>query len=80
MFQHVTQHTHKGYQFNYGTGIDAFPTPSIVVSPYVNTICVCVNGCSEEPIVSVILGSRRFSISLEISVAEILIMIVSVSQ
>jgi len=68
------------HQLNYGTA--SIGTSSIVVTQGVNTMATCDNGSHElgEPIRSVTLGSRRFSISLEISVAEILVVTDSDSQ
>ena len=50
------------------------------MSPGVNIMFACDNGSNEEPIGSVTLGSRRFSMSLETNVAVILMVNGSVSR
>jgi len=48
-------------------------TPALVpVGDMANAMFVCDNACGEDPIGSITFGSRRFNISLEISMAEIL--------
>ena len=67
----------------HGTAADAIPVSTPIVVPagcIANTMFGCDNGYTKKPVGSVTFGSRRFNISLEISVAEVLVVIDSVSQ
>jgi len=67
----------------HGTGAGAIPVSAPIAVPedcMVNTTFGCDNGYTKKPVGSVTFGSRRCNISLEISVVEILMVIVSVSQ
>ena len=67
----------------HGTAGDAIPVSVPIVVPtgcMANTTFGCDNGYTKKPVGAVTFGSRTFNISLEISVAEILMMLVSVSQ
>ena len=67
----------------HGTPTDAIPVLVPIAVPAgctANTIHACDNGYIKYPVGFVTFGSRRFNINLEISVAEILMVIDLVSQ